>query len=329
MRHNADTNNIDEAGHVHVPVMSDEIIRWVGDSPFGGKGMLVDCTLGEGGHSELLLKSFPSLRVTGFERDREILEIARKRLACWGDRITLYNDNFSQVAAYLDHRDEKPCYFLYDFGISSHHLERSGHGFAIMNDEPLDMRLDRDSGKDAAFLVNNLGEKELADIIYRYGEERWANKIARRICEVRRIKPLATTNELSALVLRAIPAKFHVRNIHPATRVFQALRIAVNDELGAIEKTLRAACGLLEPGGRIMAISFHSLEDRIVKDSFRRFARGCTCTEPVQRCMCSGKAAVKILTNKPLIPSEEEIRVNRRSRSAKLRVCERLEGGTL
>ena len=309
--------------------MPDEIVNWIDDSFYKGTGLLVDCTLGEGGHSDLLLEKFPGLRIAGFERDREILEIARKRLARWSDRITLYNDNFSEVAAYLDHRSEKPRYFLYDFGISSHHLDRSGHGFAIMNDEPLDMRLDRDAERDAAFLVNNLPEKELASIIYLYGEERWANKIARRICEVRQGKPITTTNELSELVLRTIPGKFHVRNIHPATRVFQALRIAVNDELGAIEKTLREACGLLDTGGRIMAISFHSLEDRIVKDSFRRFARGCTCKEPVQRCICQGKPAVRILTNKPQIPSEEEIRVNRRSRSAKLRVCERLSGGTL
>jgi 16S rRNA (cytosine1402-N4)-methyltransferase len=186
------------------------------------------------------------------------------------------------------------------------------------------MRLDRGAAIDARHIVNKYSEKELTDIIFRYGEERWAKRIAKYICRYRDRKPLETASELAELVLRAIPARYHVKNIHPATRVFQALRIAVNDELSAIEVSLRDAAALLETGGRIMAISFHSLEDRVVKNSFRRMAKGCVCGEESGRCLCDGAPVVKVLTKKPLSPAQDEVAANNRARSARMRVCEKL-----
>ena len=214
--------------------------------------------------------------------------------------------------------------FLYDFGISSYHLERSGRGFGFQRDEPLDMRLDADAGVNAFSIVNECPEKELADIIFNYGGERRARRIARFIVQRRREKSIDTTLKLAELVLRAIPKKYRVRNIHPATRVFQALRIAVNDELSAIEKSLEQALSILSPGGRIMAISFHSLEDRIVKNRFRTWAKGCICGLEQEQCQCSADPLVRVLTKKPVMPGQEELSSNRRSRSARLRVCERI-----
>ncbi len=307
--------------YIHAPVMPDEVLRWVGDSSRGGAGTAVDCTLGEGGHSELLLKMFDNLRVVAFERDARIIDAARGRLAPFGERVRIINDNFSRIAEHLAPGDAD--YILYDFGISSFHFEASGGGFGFARDERLDMRLDGE-GPDARDLVNGLPERELADLIYRYGEERWSRRIAARICERRDAEPVETTGDLARLVIAAIPARYRVKNIHPATRVFQALRIAVNGELDAIEKSLGGAPGVLASGGRILAISFHSLEDRIVKYAFRRLARGCTCGADPAHCECDGEPVAKILTKKPVTPSVEECNRNPRARSAKLRVCEKI-----
>ena len=224
----------------------------------------------------------------------------------------------------LERMDLKVEYILYDFGISSFHYDKSGRGFAFKTDEPLDMRLDEHAEVDASYIVNNYSERELEEIIKVYGEENWARKIAKTICEVRKDNPLRTTGELAELVLKTIPRRFHVKNIHPATRVFQALRIVVNNELDSIHKSLDSAYKFLAPGGRIMAISFHSLEDRIVKNTFRRLARGCTCNREPVDCVCDSDPYIRILTKKPVVPGEEEVSHNSRSRSAKLRVCERL-----
>jgi 16S rRNA (cytosine1402-N4)-methyltransferase len=272
------------------------------------------------------LERFEDIRIIAFDRDGDILEIARERLKQHEGRIDFVNDNFSHISRHLESMRSGINYFLYDFGISSYHFEMSGRGFSFAKNERLDMRLD--DGADSAYhIVNTSSEKMLAEIIFRYGEERWSRKIASAIVHSRRGKPLETTGELAEIVLRAIPKKFHVKNIHPATRVFQALRIAANDELSAIEQSLGDAHELLATGGRIMAISFHSLEDRIVKEKFRRLGRGCACRADPRNCQCMNKPYVKILTKKPLRPEVDEIESNSRARSARLRVCEKIEEG--
>ncbi len=320
MRHNTEPGEF-----AHTPVLWKEVLQYVRETPVPRRGdVLVDCTLGEGGHSKLLLENVSGISVVALERDPEILEIAAQRLRDFSGSIELINDNFANAASRLEKYRGRIQWFLYDFGISSFHFDRSGRGFSFRADEPLDMRLDKGTAIDARHIVNNYSEKELTDIFFRYGEERWAKRIAKYIGEYRKNRELSTSLELAELVLRAIPKRFHVRNIHPATRVFQALRIVVNDELSAIEASLRDAAGLLETGGRIMAISFHSLEDRIVKNTFRRLAKGCTCAEEGNRCLCEGDPVVKILTKKPITPQPDEIAVNNRARSAKMRVCEKL-----
>jgi 16S rRNA (cytosine1402-N4)-methyltransferase len=309
--------------YIHIPVMPSELVRFIQGSAHRGEGTLVDCTLGEGGHSQLFLETFQGLRIKAFDRDGEILKIARGRLEQYAGRIDFINDNFSHISEHLGSMRSSLQYFLYDFGISSFHFESSGRGFSFARDERLDMRLD-DSGEDAHRLVNTADEKTLADIIFRLGEERWARKIASAIVRERKSSPVETTGRLAEIVLRAIPKRFHVKNIHPATRVFQALRIAVNDELAAIGRSLADAFDLLAPGGLIMAISFHSLEDRIVKEKFRRLSRGCFCEEDPRNCRCEGEPSVNILTKKPLRPEVEEVQKNSRARSARLRVCEKL-----
>ena len=307
--------------YAHTPVLWNELREYLAEAVSAGDGIVVDCTLGEGGHSKLMLETFPDIRIIAFERDGDILEIARERLSAFGSRFEAINDNFSSVSKHLGNVKDRIAGFLYDFGISSYHFDKSGRGFSYQGDEPLDMRLDG-SGTSARDLVNRCTEMELTEIIRNYGEERWAKRIARYICRARERKPLETTLELAQLVLRAIPARFHVKNIHPATRVFQALRIAVNDELAAIEKSLGDAVELAAPRGRICAISFHSLEDRIVKNAFRRAARGCACTD--DQCRCQNDPKVKILTKKPVAPGDAEMASNRRARSAKLRVAEKI-----
>ncbi|HSV95557.1 MAG TPA: 16S rRNA (cytosine(1402)-N(4))-methyltransferase RsmH [Spirochaetota bacterium] len=322
MRHNTDD---DPSGpFAHTPVMHREVMEYIAGISACDGSVVVDCTLGEGGHSELILSGFPDLSVVAFERDPEILAIADARLSVYGNRFEVINDNFANAGENMAGMEGRVRCFLYDFGISSFHLDKSGRGFSFRSDEPLDMRLDPRLETDAARIVNTRREKELTDILLGYGEERWAKRIARRIVERRGAGPITTTGELAELVLRAIPVRYHVRNIHPATRVFQALRIAVNDELAAIRASLRDAARLLAEGGRIIAISFHSLEDRVVKDSFRRMAAGCKCGEEPRHCRCTGSPLLRILTKKPLVPGDAELTENRRSRSAKMRVCEKI-----
>lgn len=304
-----------------MPVMWNELRVFLAPVAVTG-GVFVDCTLGEGGHSQLMLDEFSGVNIVAFERDPEILKIAKERLSCYGERIEFINANFESVGDCLSGKKKPVRAFVYDFGISSFHFERSGRGFSFRDDEPLDMRLDGEGGISARDIVNRASEMELTEIFADYGQERWAKRIARFLCRVRREKPVETSRELAEIVLRAIPARYHVRNIHPATRVFQALRIAVNDELSAIKKSLPAAIDILEAGGRICAISFHSLEDRIVKNEFRRAARGCTCGE--EECRCNNAPKVSILTKKPVVPGEEEIQNNKRARSARLRVAEKV-----
>ncbi len=320
MRH----NTVPENGFTHKPVMWNEVIRFFKEVSGIGENVIVDCTLGEGGHSELILQNFQDMKVLGIERDMDIMEIARKRLAGFGERIEYINDNFINIPMILKNYEDRISGMLFDFGISSYHYEDSCRGFSLYKNERLDMRLDDKSSYDAEYIVNKFSEKELQDIFIRFGEERWAKKIAKEICSKRNEKKIETTQELEQVVFKAIPARFRTRNIHPATRVFQAIRIAVNDELTAIEDALKNAYKFLSKGGMIIAISFHSLEDRIVKNSFKRLARGCLCTEEQFDCQCKGDKIIKIITKKPMTPQKEELEVNRRARSAKMRVCVRI-----
>lgn len=322
MGHNHAIDEFFNESYVHKPVLWREIVDIIDCSLKKGRGYLVDCTLGEGGHSEIFLKLFPEMKITAFERDSEILARARERLSAFGSRITYINSNFSSIADLLD-TDNPPDYILYDFGISSYHFDRSGRGFTFAGDEPLDMSL---GGSDitAYDVINKYPEKELARIFREYGEENWAAWIAKIIVERRAAKPVETSAELASIVLAAIPKKFHVKNIHPATRVFQAVRIEVNRELQSIEDGLKGGFEVLSEGGIMMTISFHSLEDRIAKTFFRRMKDGCLCGGEPNRCNCMNKPFGELLTKKPVTALDDELMWNNRSRSAKLRALRKL-----
>lgn len=288
-----------------------------------GNGLIIDCTLGEGGHSGMILSSFPSVRVIACERDAQILGIAKNRLAPYGERISFVNDNFSHLEQNLSSYEGRVSAVLYDFGISSFHFDASGRGFTFSKDEKLDMRLDDTGAQSARDIINGYSEDNLVRIFSTYGEERFSKRIARRIVEQRSSSPIETTGELAKLILDSVPAQFRVNAIHPATRVFQALRIAVNSELEAIEESLAYSWKLLAKGGRIIAISFHSLEDRIAKHTMKNLERGCDCVRN-DLCNCVRVPKVKILTKKPVSPRDDEIAQNRRARSAHMRICERV-----
>ncbi|MCX8123118.1 MAG: 16S rRNA (cytosine(1402)-N(4))-methyltransferase RsmH [Spirochaetes bacterium] len=314
---------MEETHYYHTPVMPQEVMDFLADIDGIERSVVVDCTVGEGGHSELILKQWDTITLYGFERDREVMAIAQKRLLPYG-RAVLINDNFKNIWLHCKGMENSIAAFLYDFGISSFHFDGSNRGFAFSKQEKLDMRLDDSITLTAYDVVNNFSENELTDIFIKFGQERWARRIARRIINVRSEKTIETTEELAHIVVQAIPKQYRVKNIHPATRVFQALRIFINDELTAINDSLQHALEFLKPGGRIIAISFHSLEDRIVKDRFRRWAKGCTCNNDGLLCQCGSKPLVTVLTKKPLQPKESEITQNPRSRSAKLRVCQKV-----
>jgi 16S rRNA (cytosine1402-N4)-methyltransferase len=298
----------------------------------GAKPLVVDCTCGEGGHSELILETFSHIHLFAFDRDPDILNIARTRLSRFGERVTFVNSNFSGLAGHLGGHEGEIAAFLFDFGISSYHFDAAGRGFSYLDDS-LDMRLEPGLERTAADLVNRLPEKDLADIIYLYGEERHSRRIARSICARRAKRPFETAQDLADLVGACVPRPpKHARGpqIHPATRTFQALRIAVNDELAAIERGLRDAWRMCAVGGRVLAISFHSLEDRIVKHTYRDLVRGCICGDgPVDACRCDREPRIRLAHKGALVPQDDEIAHNRRARSAKLRVCEKISSREL
>jgi 16S rRNA (cytosine1402-N4)-methyltransferase len=305
----------------HTPVMPAEVLEWL--APVDDGELLVDGTLGEGGHSALFLDTFPTLRIIGLDADPRMLERAASRLAPFGDRAELRQAWFDEFfSSYAEAR--APTRILLDLGISGFHFSGSGRGFSFRSSEPLDMRLDPDSGPSAAELVNTMGEKELADVIYAYGEERYSRRIAERVVRERSAGRIETAAELADIVWHAVPGKYRHGRIHPATRTFQALRIAVNGELERIERGLDAALEVLAPGGRIGVIAFHSLEDRIVKHRFRE--RNYRSKEPAESPMSlKREPLVRVLTKKPRMPGEEERRRNPASRSARFRVAEKLE----
>lgn len=290
---------------VHVPVMTAEVLALL--RPERG-GFFVDCTAGLGGHMRALLQAGAD-RLLGIDRDEEALAIARRELAPWADRVELVQADYRELATVLDARGRREIDgALADLGVSSLQLA-SGRGFSFQHDEPLDMRMDRSAKTTAADAVNTLPERELADVIYQYGEERHSRRVARRIVEARARRPLGTTFELAEIVRRAVPRGRE--RIDPATRTFQALRIWVNRELDHLDRFLREVAERLKAGGRMVVISFHSLEDRIVKQTFRALER-------------SGPVALRVLTRKPLRPQDTEMAANSRARSAKLRAAERV-----
>lgn len=279
-------------------------------------GIYLDCTVGQGGHAALILeRSGPDGVLIGIDRDPEAIAATRSRLARFASRLRLIQGNFSALKQHLRSVGVSEVDgVIFDLGVSSAQLDHPERGLSFLADGPLDMRMDQSSGRTAASLVAQLSEHELADLIYRYGEERYSRRIARAIVAARKIHPLRTTLDLVSVISRAVPATYRRGRIHCATRTFQALRIAVNQELDVIEGAIRDAASVLAPGGRLCVVSFHSLEDRIVKQTFRSLAQG-------------ADACLKILTKKPRVPSEEEYRSNPRARSAKLRVAERLPEG--
>lgn len=286
----------------------------------------VDCTTGGGGHSlEIAKRMGQNSRLICFDRDKNAIKAATERLKDYLDRITFINDNFSSLDTVLKElKIENLGGVLADLGCSSHQFDVPERGFSYMHDAPLDMRMDTDSPLSAYKVVNEYSENDLKRIIYDYGEERFAPKIAAAICKRRGEAPIKTTGELSDIIKGAIPAASRAEGPHPAKRTFQAIRIEVNGELDVISPVIKAASNHMCQSGRIAVISFHSLEDRLVKQSYKDLSRGCTCPRDFPICVCGNKPIIKEITKKPILPSEDEITYNPRSRSAKLRVAEKL-----
>ena len=286
----------------------------------------IDCTAGGGGHSlEIAKRMGKNSRLICFDRDKNAIRAASERLSEYLDRVTFVNDNFSSLERVIrEYGIDNLGGVLADLGCSSHQFDTPERGFSYNHDAPLDMRMDTDSPLSAYEVVNEYTEEKLRKIIFDYGEEHFAAKIARTIVKKREDAPIETTFQLSDIIKSAIPAAKRLDGPHPAKRTFQAIRIEVNGELDAIEPLIRTAAYNLVPGGRIAIISFHSLEDRIVKQSFRNLSSGCTCPRDFPVCVCGKKPIIKETNRKPILPSEEELNANPRSRSAKLRIAEKI-----
>ena len=302
----------------HIPVLYHEVLKFL--QPQAG-GQYIDGTLGAGGHSAgILTASAPDGRLLAFDRDNEAIEYAGKKLLPFGERAVLVNENYADMGNVApQHRFENVNGIVLDLGLSSRQLDKAERGFSFMHDGLLDMRFNTNKGDSAADLINNLSETELANIFYKYGEERRSRRIAKAIVLAR---PLRTTGELAGLIANTVRRQGRK---HPATLVFQALRIAVNQELASLEKGLFAAIDLLAVGGRLAIISFHSLEDRFVKQTFRYLSKACICPPQHPICTCDHQATVRLITRKVIKPSATEERENPRSRSARLRVVEKIE----
>lgn len=304
----------------HIPVLLSAVLNGLNVAAHPD-GLFIDGTVGAGGHSAAILKLAGEARLLAFDRDPNALAIAREHLAAFGDRVTLVHANYDQMGTLaLEHGFGQVNGILLDLGISSMQVDQPERGFAFRADGPLDMRMDPASDEPtAADLVNTLTESALADILYQYGEEHDSRRIARAIIAAR---PIQTTKRLAEVIASAVPAS-HKGKIHPATRSFQALRIAVNDELGGLERVLPTAISLLVPGGRLAVISFHSLEDRIVKQYFKHEATDCICPPKQPICTCGHVGSVSLITRKPISADDAEVAANPRSRSAQLRIVEK------
>ena len=307
---------------IHTPVLLEETVKYL--SPRKGPELMVDATVGEGGHSYTFLSQFKDLRLICVDADPKILEIARKRLKPFGERVQFYNGWSHDFFAEYPGEYKRPDTILVDLGVSLYHYEKGGRGFSFRYDEHLDMRIDTGLGFSAAELINRLSEKDLADLLYTNGGERYSWRIARAICQARSTSTVSSSAVLAEIVESSVPPAYRKGPIHPATKTFQALRIAVNGELSRLHDLLNSAFRILEPGGRLGVISFHSLEDRIVKNFFREKNRDCICSVQAPICKCGGQRELTILTKKGVSPGEEEIRKNPPSRSARFRAAEKI-----
>ena len=306
----------------HIPVLLDECIKYLNIRP---DGVYVDGTLGMGGHSEAILQRLTTGRLIAIDRDAEAVRRASARLAPYADRLTIVHGNFRDLDAILDEQGESAVDgMLFDLGVSSPQLDEADRGFSYMTDAPLDMRMDASDNIDAWFIVNRWPRDKIERILRDYGEERFAPRIAARIAERREEREIQTTLELVEVIKSAMPASALREKQHPAKRSFQAIRIAVNDELNAVHALMDSAPDRLKPGGRLCVISFHSLEDRIVKNAIHAREDGCTCPREAPVCTCGFVKTLRSVTRKPITAGGEELELNPRSRSAKLRVAERV-----
>ncbi len=310
----------------HRPVMVETLLEWLLPA-LGVDAVFLDGTLGGGGHTRAFLQAGPdTLRAIGFDRDLACVAASREWVKPWSSRFEAIHGDFRDLTVHLAHLDI-PCVdaMLLDLGVSSYQLDTADRGFSFMQDGPLDMRMDTTQSVTASQLVNDASTEALKTMFRQLGEERWAGRIASAIVTARHKQPIVRTRTLAELVAQAIPRAAWPKHIHPATRVFQALRIAVNGELEALQAVLPQAVSALRPGGRLGVLAFHSLEDRIVKRFFQQEAKGCICPPKFPQCVCGRQPTLKVLTRKPVGPSEVEVQDNPRSRSVKLRVGEKLE----
>ncbi|WP_024621817.1 16S rRNA (cytosine(1402)-N(4))-methyltransferase RsmH [Metaclostridioides mangenotii] len=307
----------------HVSVLLNECIDGLNIKP---DGVYVDCTMGGAGHSKEIVKNLSSEGLfIGFDQDINAINTAKERLSEYSDRVKFVHSNFENIKSELEKLGiTKIDGVLADLGVSSHQLDEADRGFSYMQDAPLDMRMDVRSEFSAYDVVNNYSEDELNRIIKEYGEENWSRRIAKFIVEAREESPIQNTGELVEIIKKAIPKKARIDGPHPAKRTFQAIRIEVNNELGVITSLIRDVASIMNKGGRICIITFHSLEDRIVKNEFKYLAIDCICPPELPMCQCDKEKEVKVITRKPILPSDEEVEVNPRSRSAKLRVAEKI-----
>lgn len=307
----------------HDTVLKEEAVNGLHIKP---NGTYVDCTLGGAGHSELIVSHLEEDGcLVGIDQDEQALHYAAQVLDSYKPNVRLVKNNFRQIKQVLNDLDiERVDGFLYDLGVSSPQLDQAERGFSYQHDAPLDMRMNQDVSLTAEEIINEWSEEELAHIIYRYGEERFSRRIASRIVHKRVDSPIKTTWQLVDIIKASIPARFRREGPHPAKRTFQAIRIAVNDELKAFEDSLHAIIPFIAKGGRISVITFHSLEDRICKQFFRSHSQGCTCPPGFPQCVCGHTPELKIINKKPIIPNPEDIEYNRRARSSKLRIAEKL-----
>lgn len=306
----------------HISVLLEESVKAL---DIKEDGVYVDGTLGGGGHSYRILSQCPQTALIGIDRDPEAIEAAKKRLSEFSGRVTFVNRNFSEIKSILN---ELGIEFIngavLDLGVSSYQLDNAGRGFSYMNNAPLDMRMNRSDDLSAYDVINRYSLDELTRIFFEYGEEKWSRRIADFIVREREKKPIETTFELVDIIKAAIPKKARLDGGHPAKRIFQAVRIEVNGELRILEDAIKDFIDVLAPGGRLAVITFHSLEDRIVKQTLAALAKGCTCPKEFPVCVCGKKPQIRLLTRKPIEPGKEEIENNSRSKSAKLRVAEKL-----
>lgn len=309
----------------HTPVLVNEIM---GRIPFRKDITVLDCNLGEGGHSLKIageMRKHGGGRLIGIERDKQIFLRAKRNLADFSDIVTLVNDNFTNLSEVLNRISvEAVDVILFDLGISSYHYFDDDRGFSFMTDQPLDMRLDETCSISANEILNTFEERKIAEILNVYGEERFGRNIARSVVKSRKIKPFETTFELVETVKSSVPRKFWPKNISPATKTFQALRIYVNSELDNLRGVLPVAVEKLRKGGQLIVISFHSLEDRIVKQFMNEMGKDCICPPQVPVCVCDNHAILKVITRRAIVPTDEELENNKASRSAKMRIAEKI-----